>query len=295
MKIFLLGTFIFAVGCSHLASHSEAGSASQILELPTIIIDETITDPFPAKPSRGNIYKTHNVITNDKSFTSDSSHSEGSESITIEQLADNKKKIEIAPDYFNITINNGKGTFKTDGGSIFKGGKLSILVDCSKPSVLKKEGFTEALDKIETKIDSKETQDAFIAYLSSFVEQATDHCKNVLGPFTNSQFIGKKPGSTWEEDVPVKLFAHSKLNAKFLGWTRREGQRFAVLEGRSNANPEGKSSSAKSSIALTTYLLISSDWKVIQRLALTSIDVNTKDKGYGSGAIKLDQISTELN
>ena len=95
--------------------------------------------------------------------------------------------------------------------------------------------------------------------------------------------------------MPVKLFAHSKLNAKFLGWTRREGQRFAVLEGRSNANPEGKSSSAKSSIALTTYLLISSDWKVIQRLALTSIDVNTKDKGYGSGEIKLYQISTELN
>ncbi len=262
---------------------------------PQIVIVDDVKDVFPAKPVHTAVHKFRFQTRMDRSNSVETSQSESVELHTVEYMKGSQRRVGIVIESLGVTQKKGKDTFKIDGKSVFKNAKLAMNLDCANPDSVKREGFQEALGRIESKIQSKEARAVLADYVNSIAEQVPSQCQKALGPFNESNFFGKTPGSVWEESVPVQGFEGAKLKAKFLGWSRDQGKLFAVLEGRLNAETgTNPSLEAKSSIDVVTYFFVEKNWKTIRRTSTTQFVVSTAD-GNLSGSTKIEQIINQVN
>jgi hypothetical protein len=277
MRELFLSAILILSGCASLGPRSAD-------RFPILKDDQS---PIPISPKLAGNKATFRQTTKVVRLNSMESSTDNTSILkTVEALPNFQKKVTISIESFKGEVKKGGKSFSLDGDKIFAGKELTLKLDCISQKVIEKHGFQEALDRIDQASENEIQKDAYVYAVVNFVEQAPDLCKDSIGPFTGKSFIGKVPGQTWSEKVPLKSFGGSPLESKFLGWHQENGRKFAVLHG--NSKDQTDSEGAHVSFRIETYLLLSSDWQMTRTIAKSEIATSAPGEKSISGTMDID-------
>jgi len=205
-------------------------------------------------------------------------------------------KIMWKPKFFTQNMTRAGKQFKFSDTTLLPSAKLSATVNCKTKKVTEKSGFQEAISKIEKVKPPGEERDYLTSSLSALIDSASEACGGGAGGLIDlHKVVGKKPGYKWTEAVPMPGQANAKTNIEFLGWHKKEEQKFAVLHGRFDSirRITQGGQNLPLHVSIEQFVLVSSDRrKILKDITVEQVAAGSREHAM-SGKIKTNA-TTEI-